>query len=92
MLIEAAARLEAAGQLGNAVVVLAGDAQGRDAYAAEPCTPRLPRLGLDGRVRLVGHVDDIAAAFLAAHVAVVASTEPEAFGRPPSRPRPWAAR
>jgi glycosyltransferase involved in cell wall biosynthesis len=36
---------------------------------------------LENRVRLVGHVDDMAAAFLAAHVAVVASTEPEAFGR-----------
>ena len=33
------------------------------------------------RVRLVGHVEDIAAAYLAAHVTVVASTEPEAFGR-----------
>jgi glycosyltransferase involved in cell wall biosynthesis len=32
-------------------------------------------------VRGVGHVADIAAAYLAAHVAVVASTEPEAFGR-----------
>ena len=28
-----------------------------------------------------GHVDDMAAAFLAAHVTVIASTEPEAFGR-----------
>ena len=35
----------------------------------------------EGRVRLVGHVEDIAAAYLAAHVTVVASTEPEAFGR-----------
>ena len=33
------------------------------------------------QVRIVGHVDDMAAAFLAAHVAVVASIEPEAFGR-----------
>jgi glycosyltransferase involved in cell wall biosynthesis len=30
---------------------------------------------------LVGHVEDVAAAYLAAHVTVVASTEPEAFGR-----------
>jgi glycosyltransferase involved in cell wall biosynthesis len=33
------------------------------------------------RVRLVGHVEDIPTACLAAHVTVVASTEPEAFGR-----------
>ena len=32
-------------------------------------------------MRIVGHVDDMPAAFLAAHVAVVASIEPEAFGR-----------
>ena len=32
VLIDAAAQLKAAGQLGDAVVVLAGDAQGRDAY------------------------------------------------------------
>jgi glycosyltransferase involved in cell wall biosynthesis len=32
-------------------------------------------------VRFAGHVEDVAGAFLAAHVAVVASTEPEAFGR-----------
>jgi glycosyltransferase involved in cell wall biosynthesis len=32
-------------------------------------------------VRLVGHVEDVAAAFAVAHVTVVASIEPEAFGR-----------
>ena len=32
-------------------------------------------------VRLVGHVEDMPAACAVAHVAVVASTEPEAFGR-----------
>ena len=39
VLIEAAARLEAAGRLGNAVVVLAGDAQGRNTYAAGVASP-----------------------------------------------------
>jgi len=38
-------------------------------------------LGLREHVRLVGHVEDIAAAYLSAHVTVVASIEPEAFGR-----------
>ena len=37
--------------------------------------------GLDGRVGIVGHCDDAAAAFALADVAVVASTEAEAFGR-----------
>ena len=42
---------------------------------------QIERLGLREHVRLVGHVEDIAAAYLAAHVTVVASIEPEAFGR-----------
>ena len=46
VLIDAAARLKAAGQLGDAVVVLAGDAQGRDAYAAGAAQPRSHRPGL----------------------------------------------
>jgi len=80
VLIEAAAKLQAAGRLGSAVVVLAGDAQGRNAYV-HMLQEQVDRLGLKDRVRLVGHVEDVAAAFHAAHVTVVASTEPEAFGR-----------
>ena len=80
VLIDAAALLQKAGKLGNAMIILAGDAQGRDAYASQ-LAAQIARLGLDGRVRLVGHVDDIPAALCLAHVAVIASTEPEAFGR-----------
>jgi glycosyltransferase involved in cell wall biosynthesis len=80
VLIEAAARLQATGRLGSAVVVLAGDAQGRDGYVST-LQEQIATLGLEGRVKLVGHVEDIPAAFLTAHVTVVASTEPEAFGR-----------
>jgi glycosyltransferase involved in cell wall biosynthesis len=80
VLIEAAAKLQADGRLGPAVVVLAGDPQGRTAYV-RTLQEQVDRLGLKDRVRLVGHVGDVAAAFRAAHVTVVASTEPEAFGR-----------
>jgi glycosyltransferase involved in cell wall biosynthesis len=80
VLIDAAARLQALGAMKDAVVVLAGDAQGRDGYV-EALRRRIARLALGEHVRLVGHVEDIAAAYLAAHVTVVASTEPEAFGR-----------
>ena len=45
------------------------------------CTAQVAQAGLQHQVRLVGHVEDMAAAYLAAHVTVVASTEPEAFGR-----------
>ena len=80
VLIAAAARLKAAGKLGTAVIVLAGDAQGRTAYV-QALQHQVAQAGLEPYVRFVGHVEDVAAAFLAAHVAVVASTEPEAFGR-----------
>lgn len=79
VLIEAAARLKAAG-LDRWIVVLAGDAQGRDAYL-QSLQAQVAEAGLNGQIRLAGHVEDVAAAYLAAHVTVVASTEPEAFGR-----------
>lgn len=62
------------------VIILAGDAQGRSDYVAG-LELRITELGLAGQVRLVGHVDDIPAAFALAWLGVVASTEPEAFGR-----------
>ena len=80
VLIDAAALLHKSGKLGDAVVIIAGDAQGRDAYASD-LAAQISRLGVEGRVRLVGHIDDIPAALCLAHVAVIASTEPEAFGR-----------
>jgi glycosyltransferase involved in cell wall biosynthesis len=80
VLIEAAARLEAAGRLGNAVVVLAGDAQGRTDYL-QRLQSQIAGAGLESKVCLVGHVEDMAASYLTAHVTVIASTDPEAFGR-----------
>jgi glycosyltransferase involved in cell wall biosynthesis len=78
--IEAARRLLDENRLGDAVFVLAGDAQGRQAYRDE-----LERLilaaNLKDRVRLVGHCDDMPAAFATAHVAIIASTSAETFGR-----------
>lgn len=78
--IEAARLLEAQGRLGASLVVLAGDAQGRDAYR-QRLEAEIAAAGLEGKVILPGHVDDIPAALALAHLAVVASIEPEAFGR-----------
>jgi glycosyltransferase involved in cell wall biosynthesis len=78
--IEAARRLDADGRLGGAVVVLAGDEQGRTSYR-ERLESELEAAGLDGKVILPGHVDDIPAALALSCLAVVASIEPEAFGR-----------
>lgn len=80
VLIDAMGLLQAQGRLGNAVTVLAGDAQGRADYL-QRLQARIEHSGLVERVRIVGHVDDVAAAYAAAHVTIIASTEPEAFGR-----------
>lgn len=80
VIIEAVRLLKERGRLGEAVLILAGDDQGRSSYRAG-LVAAIAAAGLNDRVRLVGHVDDIPAALLAAHVAVVASVEPEAFGR-----------
>ena len=80
VLIDAVGRLQRRGALQGAVAILAGDAQGRDGYVRE-LQAQIERLGLKEHVRLVGHVEDVAAAYAASHVTVVASIEPEAFGR-----------
>lgn len=82
VVIEAARLLnhEAPEAAREAVVILAGDAQGRDDYR-EALRQQIAAAGLDGKVRLVGHVADMPAAYAASWIAVVASTEPEAFGR-----------
>lgn len=78
--IEAARLLQSEGRLGNALIVLAGDAQGRDSYR-QRLEGEITAAGLDGKVILPGHVDDIPAALAISDLAIVASVEPEAFGR-----------
>lgn len=79
VLVEATKRLVDRG-LGDIVVVLAGDPQGRDGFVKE-LDAHVARLGLTGVVKRVGHCADMPAAFLAAALVTVPSTEPEAFGR-----------
>jgi glycosyltransferase involved in cell wall biosynthesis len=79
VLIEAAKRLVERG-VTDVRYVLAGDAQGRAGYVKE-IDEQIARKGLQGVVRRVGHCEDMPAAFMAASVVVVPSTEPEAFGR-----------
>ena len=67
-------------RLGDAVIILAGDDQGRTDYS-NGLRAQIARLHLGDHVRLVGHVGDMPAALAAAHISVIASTEPEAFGR-----------
>ncbi|HXZ69137.1 MAG TPA: glycosyltransferase family 4 protein [Alphaproteobacteria bacterium] len=78
--IEALAQLKREGGLGDAMAVLAGDAQGRDAYVEE-VRSAIKAGDLDNRVKIVGHVEDMPVAYAASSLVVSASTDPEAFGR-----------
>ncbi|GAB4227233.1 MAG: glycosyltransferase family 4 protein [Methyloligellaceae bacterium] len=78
--IEAAARLQEKGLLEKVSVILAGDAQGREGYRQE-LEGMISGHALAKVVHIVGHCSDMPAAFAAAHAAVVASVEAEAFGR-----------
>jgi glycosyltransferase involved in cell wall biosynthesis len=79
VLVEAARLLAARGVTGLRTI-MAGDAQGRAGYLRE-LDAEIDKAGLKGLVAHVGHCADMPAAFLAAAVVVVPSTEPEAFGR-----------
>jgi glycosyltransferase involved in cell wall biosynthesis len=76
VLINALARLRHR----DAVVILAGDDQGRRNYSAN-LVALAQSLGVADRVRLAGHTEDMPAAMMLADIVVNASTDPEAFGR-----------
>ncbi len=60
--------------------VLLGDDQGRTGYREE-LEGLIRSKGLEGRVRIAPHCDDMASAYQLASVVVSASIEPEGFGR-----------
>ncbi len=76
--------IRAIGQLARdglpVTAILAGDAQGRDAYAAE-LAALAGAEGVGGAVKAVGNCADMPAAMLLADVVVCPSLDPEAFGR-----------
>jgi glycosyltransferase involved in cell wall biosynthesis len=78
--VEAAAKLASQGLLDGAAVVFAGDWPGKDYYRQE-LIELISKYGLDGKVLIVGHCEDMPAAFLAAHVAILPSLVAETFGR-----------
>jgi glycosyltransferase involved in cell wall biosynthesis len=80
IVVEATRILKESGMLGDAVVIMAGDAQGRADYPEE-VRRQIEASGLSDAVRIVGHCVDMAAACKLATVSLVASTEPEGFGR-----------
>lgn len=62
--------------------VMIGDDQGRSEYRAEVEAAIRDR-NLEGRVRIIGHCNDMPAAYMLSNVVVSASTDPEGFGRVP---------
>ena len=85
LLIEAAGRLRAGGERGF-MVLLAGDDQGRSAYREE-LKGAIAAAGVRDNVRLVGHCDDMPAAYLLADFACAPSLDPEPFGRTAVEPQ-----
>jgi glycosyltransferase involved in cell wall biosynthesis len=85
LLVEAMALLKARGQ-DRVLLLLAGDDQGRKGYRAE-LTTAIVAAGLEDAVKLVGHCDDMPAAYLLADLAIAPSLEPEAFGRTAVEPQ-----
>ena len=84
-IIEAARRMKAAGR-DDFRVIFAGDDQGRTGYAEE-LAAAIDEAGLAGEVRIVGHCDDMPAAYLVADVAILPTTVPESFGRAAVEPQ-----
>jgi glycosyltransferase involved in cell wall biosynthesis len=79
VLIEAAALLKGRRGAGFAVV-FAGNGGKSGSYVRE-LDKMIAKADLAGMIRRVGHCDDMPAAYLAASVVAVPSTEPESFGR-----------
>lgn len=61
-------------------MIFAGDHQGRENYMNE-LAQLIAHHGLDDRIAMVGHCDDMPAAFALADIVIAPSNEPEAFGR-----------
>jgi glycosyltransferase involved in cell wall biosynthesis len=82
LFIEALARLKSRRGTDNFSItgLLVGSDQGREAYRKE-LEDRIEEKGLAGHVQIVGHCDDMPAAYMLSDVVVSASTDPEAFGR-----------
>ena len=81
LMVEALARSGA-----EAVLVLAGDDQGRNGYRDELLRMAAAQ-GVAERVLICGHLADMPAAYLAADLAVAPSLQPEAFGRTAVEPQ-----
>jgi glycosyltransferase involved in cell wall biosynthesis len=84
-IIAAAAKMRAAGR-DDFVIVFAGDDQGRTDFREELLTA-IASAGLGDYVKIVGHCDDMPAAFRLCDVALLPTIKPESFGRAAVEPQ-----
>jgi glycosyltransferase involved in cell wall biosynthesis len=82
-IIDAAAKLKGQGRR-DFLILFAGDDQGRTGYREEL---NAAIAGLSDEVRLVGHCDDMPAAYLLADLAILPTVVPESFGRAAVEPQ-----
>ena len=85
LIIEAAKRMRAEGTE-NFLILFAGDDQGRTGYREE-VEAAIVAAGLSDHVRLVGHCDDMPAAYQICDIAMLPTTKPESFGRTAVEPQ-----
>lgn len=84
-IIAAAAKLKAQGR-SDFLILFAGDDQGRSDYRQE-LTAAIEAAGLQEAIRIVGHCDDMPAAFMLCDLALLPTTVPESFGRAAVEPQ-----
>jgi glycosyltransferase involved in cell wall biosynthesis len=85
LIIEAAKRMRAQGTE-NFLILFAGDDQGRTGYREE-VEAAIVAAELSEYVRLVGHCDDMPAAYQICDIAMLPTTKPESFGRTAVEPQ-----
>lgn len=84
-IVEAARKLRAQGR-DDFLILFAGDDQGRTDYREE-LAGAIAAAGLQEAIRIVGHCDDMPAAFLLCDLAILPTTVPESFGRAAVEPQ-----
>ena len=75
-----------AGEQDQEILHAAGDDQGRTGYREE-VEAAIVAAGLSEHVRLVGHCDDMPAAYQICDIAMLPTTKPESFGRTAVEPQ-----
>lgn len=82
---EAAGRVKAAGR-SDFLILVVGDDRGDADYRAE-VEAAIVQAGVEDQMRLVGHCDDMPAAYLVGDAAMLPTTKPESFGRTAVEPQ-----